>query len=281
MKTHHAKLLSFALILIIGVSNYSCLLTSTQGNVHPDNLAFFLFGAKVNMCDQNFTDDGVEYECVYGDNGSIPGSIFFLRNLLLTFLVTFFDPIIVQVPAGATDISGTITASNGISRDLDVKTGFTTLPADINNNIVAEPGMQLVILDFPQPNPFVVPDDFDIELIYQLPPGPGPFEIKAMSAGKVPTEEGVFYPPIFPCVNDFADVPAINIPESDFPLDIDLSPYEDAPVCEGLVYDYTGLTPINPEIRPIPTVSHWGLIAMAGIFGLIAIWAITRRRVTE
>ena len=32
------------------------------------------------------------------------------------------------------------------------------------------------------------------------------------------------------------------------------------------------------EARPIPTISEWGLIAMAGFFVLIGIWGITRKK---
>ena len=34
----------------------------------------------------------------------------------------------------------------------------------------------------------------------------------------------------------------------------------------------------NSGPRPIPTLSHWGLIAMAGILVLVGIWGITRKK---
>jgi len=45
-----------------------------------------------------------------------------------------------------------------------------------------------------------------------------------------------------------------------------------------MVYDYTGLTPIT---RGIPTLSEWGLIAMAGILGIVGFLVIRRRKVTS
>jgi len=46
--------------------------------------------------------------------------------------------------------------------------------------------------------------------------------------------------------------------------------------CELLVNELNGVR----VVRPIPTLSEWGLIAMAGILGVIGFFAIRRRKVT-
>lgn len=47
--------------------------------------------------------------------------------------------------------------------------------------------------------------------------------------------------------------------------------------CELLVPELNGV-PIEP--RPIPTLSQWGLIATAGVLGLVGLYAVGRRRAT-
>lgn len=46
--------------------------------------------------------------------------------------------------------------------------------------------------------------------------------------------------------------------------------------CRNTIIEACGL---NPNItRPIPTLSEWGLIAMAGILGLVGVFVIRRKR---
>lgn len=47
--------------------------------------------------------------------------------------------------------------------------------------------------------------------------------------------------------------------------------------CELLVADLTGGAPV--PVRPIPTLSEWGLIAMAGVIGIVGVLFAVRRRV--
>lgn len=281
MKTLHAKLLSFAFILFIGITTTGCLLNNTTGNymeTEAGQEVIIALGGELLICSETSGDpaDTFEILCEIAIENASVDSYFQIHNLGI-FLLIFIDPIIVQLPAEATNITGTFNGVPG-SGDLDIQAGFTTLPADINNNIIAEPGMQLVVFDFPNNSFFT--GNFTFDISYDIPGGVGPVAIKAMSAGKIRTEEGTFYPPIFPCKDDFADIPSFDVPESDTPQPLDLSVYASELGCEGRIYDYEGLTPI-PYTRPIPTISSWGLIAMAGVFGLIAIWAISRRRVVE
>lgn len=282
MKTLKSKILTLVLILFIGIFASGCILSILQGKAvdFGDGIGIFFFGSSfVNRCNEQPEDNnffGSFFQCIYSIDGQEGFSIFGIEGFPL-FLVFILDPIIVQVPAEATNFTG-VFVGPGTEGFLDIQAGFTTLPVDINNNMTAEPGMQLVILDFPDPQPGL-PATFGFTFGYNLPPGAGPFEIKVMSAGKVPTEEGTFYPPIYPCENDFANIPAVTIPESLNFQNIDLSAYVMLPGCNGLVYDYTGLTPIV-SLRPIPTLSQWGLIAMAGVLGIIGLLAILRRKAT-
>jgi len=275
MKTLKSKILSLVLILFIGIFTSGCLVSILQGKAVDlgDGIGIFVVGSSsIDTCSILFPDSVM---CTNSIDSQENWSSFELSGFPI-FLVILLDPIIVQVPAEATNFTG-VFVGPGTEGFLDIQAGFTTLPVDINNNMTAEPGMQLVILDFPDPQP-VLPAIFGFTFGYNLPPGAGPFEIKVMSAGKVPTEEGTFYPPIYPCENDFANIPAVTIPESLNFQNIDLSAYVGLPGCNGLVYDYTGLTPIV-SLRPIPTLSQWGLIAMAGVLGIVGFMVIRRRKV--
>jgi len=276
MKTLKAKILSLVLILFIGIFSSGCLFILLTGKAvfFGDAASIFFSGSSfVKRCSEQSEFFGSFFECTYSMDSQESFSNFGITGegrILLLIL----DPIIIQAPAAATNFNGTYTGL-GTGGDLDIQAGFTTIPVDINTNMTAEPGMQLVILDFPDPQPGL-PGSFGFNFSYDLPPGPGPFEIKVMSAGKVPTEEGTFYPPIYPCETDFANIPVITVPESPTFQNIDLSAYVSLPGCNGLVYDYTGLTPIT---KGIPTLSEWGLIAMAGILGIVGFLVIRRRKV--
>ena len=60
----------------------------------------------------------------------------------------------------------------------------------------------------------------------------------------------------------------------------------DIPECEakkgefipGGVCSTNGIECIGPQVSPIPTLSQWGLIAMAGILGIIGFIMVIRRR---
>ena len=61
-------------------------------------------------------------------------------------------------------------------------------------------------------------------------------------------------------------------------------PSGDEITINGLFYEWIEfeviLCELVPAARPIPTLSEWGLIAMAGVLGIIALLAIRGRKVT-
>ena len=92
---------------------------------------------------------------------------------------------------------------------LSIISGLTSVPIDATTNLVAEPGMQLVIIDFQAPAnaPFGV---YTLQLQFSGTAN----SIKVVFAAKVPAGGKNYYVPIFPCVTDFANVPAITVPLS-------------------------------------------------------------------
>ena len=68
------------------------------------------------------------------------------------FLAFLIDPLILQVPAAASNFSGTFGGSS-ITGSLSITEVPGALPADISTAITPEPGTKLVIVDFPNPPP--------------------------------------------------------------------------------------------------------------------------------
>jgi hypothetical protein len=72
--------------------------------------------------------------------------------------------------------------------------------------------------------------------------------IKPMTAGFVIAQHQKYYIPLLPCVTDFVDVPAITIPESDTPQNLemalgDLIRSHDAGPCNHVVHDFSAALP--------------------------------------
>ena len=136
------------------------------------------------------------------------------------------------------------------------------MPIDPNTNLVAEPGTQLVIIDFQAPanTPFG-----QYTLNFQF--SGMPTSIKALFAGKVvaPAAAGgpSYYLPIYPCVTSFAGVPAIPLPLTSL---LQLAPFVNATQgCTGRIYDLTGATSAVDVVEFYnPSLDHYFITWVAG-----------------
>jgi hypothetical protein len=122
-----------------------------------------------------------------------------------------YDPVIIQVPSTMSNFAGSIAVGPpGVApgTPLLIQAGLQSIPIDANTSLTAEPGMQLVIIDFvaPQNAPFG-----QYTLNFQFSGTTN--AIKVIFAGKVAVNGAVtYYPPIFPCVTSMSQVPAVNLP---------------------------------------------------------------------
>jgi len=217
------------------------------------------------ICD--FEEDGTLVDCSYTflDFEAEPPIIERTSSAQLIselgILGVFVDPVILQVPAGASNFTGTF--DDGSGPQAITETGsFSVQPG---TEVAAEPGQKFVILEFP---PDVEADltssgqldgPFDFNFEFEVP-SLAPVDVKAMFAGKVEVGGQTFYAPLLPCVTDFANVPALTIPDS--PSQADLMPQvlsilnQNANLaCDGTVYDYTALggpaaTEVAIDIKP-------------------------------
>ena len=160
-------------------------------------------------------------------------------------LFAFLDPIILQVPATATGFSGSIISGPGVTaaQPLSITAGLASVPIDAHTSLVAEPGMQLVVVDFPSPET-VADGQYRFKFHYN---GAGP-SFKALSAAKVVLGGKAYYVPIFPCVTDFAAAPAIPIPLGGLDLRQILPLFASAQGCNGKTFEFAGVGSASVDV---------------------------------
>ena len=166
--------------------------------------------------------------------------------------LTLWDPLIIQVPATMSNFAGSISAgpAGTAGTPLSIVSGLTSVPIDATSNLVAEPGMQLVIIDFPVPNNVPLGT---YTLNFQFSGTAS--SIKAMFAAKIDgasTAAGAYaaakasqtyYVPIYPCVTSFADVPAITLPLTNMTQLAPLVLSAAGQGCANKTYNFTGIGP--------------------------------------
>ena len=167
--------------------------------------------------------------------------------------LTLYDPLIVQVPASMSNFAGSIVVGppGTPGTPLSIISGVTSVPIDATTNLVAEPGMQLVIIDFQAPAsaPF---GTYTLKLQFSGTTN----SIKVVFAGKVTVGAQNYYVPIFPCVTDFANVPAITVPVNVAGL---IQILLGAQGCNGKNYNFSGIVspPAGPDMNQQGLTGSW------------------------
>ena len=126
--------------------------------------------------------------------------------------LALYDPVILQVPASMSDFAGSIAIGPpGVTpgTPLQIQSGLTSIAIDADTTLTAEPGTQFVIVDFVAP---ANAPSGQYTLDFQFRGSAS--SIKVIFAGKVTAGAATYYPPIFPCVTNMSQVPAIAIPTS-------------------------------------------------------------------
>jgi hypothetical protein len=140
---------------------------------------------------------------------------------------------VLQVTADAAAFTGTFDNRHGGSGALVFTPGFARLPQDAQSTLVAEPGMQLVVVEFPPGTPA---DTYFIVVSYQ---SASRTDLKVFSAGKVAAAGGPYYPLLVPCVDSPAAVPDVPVPQTTVETLVNLSTLATAYVtCDGRTYRY-------------------------------------------
>jgi hypothetical protein len=159
----------------------------------------------------------------------------------------FVDPLILEVPQDVISVTATYDEGGG-PQPLPVGRGgsFQVHPGLW---ITAEVGTTFLFLDLPSGVDPAADLSFSLSYHRLLPPGPPPpATIKPLLAGLVIVRHQKYYIPLLPCVTDFAVVPAITLPQSDTPQDLemdlgDLIRSHEAEPCDHVVHDFSGALP--------------------------------------
>lgn len=202
----------------------------------------------VQDCGSSITPPGIRTAtCAYVDafTRQTITSLFHLTGLLPGDLVAARPVIIIQVPADATHFVGTYDNGRGGTGPLLFAPDNTVLPLDATTSLVAEPGMELVVVQLPPATPS---DTYFMVLSYDA----STTQIKGLSALGVTASGSTYYPTALPCTASMTSVPEIPIPQTPIETRIDVRPIASAFVpCNGKTYDFTSA----PQV-PVTVVEY-------------------------
>lgn len=167
-----------------------------------------------------------------------------IRALGLRLLISLLqDPLVLEVPFGANHFSGTYDNGAGISGNLNISEPMLGLPVDVNTTMLAESGMEIIVVDFPAPAE-VPQGDYHYTLTFNMPAGGPSLRIKPMLTGRLTLGNKTYYPPLLPCASSFTDVPPVSIFVAQTARPLLTSDYlSSVKPCDHKVYDYTGAPP--------------------------------------
>ena len=258
-------ILKIALAVGLGLLLTGCALRALFGNV----IIVENIGEEVNEIIETVFSDSTAavcldtdfgfYECTYIVNGEIITSTLYLLSEF-GLAGVLIDPLIAQVPSDAVVMTATYDLGGG-PQPLGVQqVDYFKVMQSLT--VTAEAGQKFFILQLPpsvegmleEENPEAgLPISYTLGFSHTEPLGPvGPQTIKLMSAGRVVVNGYTFYVPILPCETDFADIPALTLPEASTLQDLEptvgdwLALNPDA-VCDHTAYYYNDVPPPLPR----------------------------------
>lgn len=242
---------SAALTVACSLLLSGCFLRSIVGFVGDDGAATLSGNLEVGFC--NFTT-GIDqfYGCTY----TIRDDSGFLIEITSTFELiseggifgAIIDPLVLQVPSDATNVVATY--NNAGSDDPLVVTETTSFPVTPGVTVDAEVGTKFLILELPDAAAAALPaglSDIDVGLEFDVVDFANLF-VKTMLTARVVESATTYYVPVFPCVTDFAQIPAIQIPVHGTFQDLrpgirDAFAGSPEMACDQMVYDFTAGAP--------------------------------------
>jgi hypothetical protein len=191
-------------------------------------------GIDIGTCFADEEDPGT-FDCI---NNEIFSTFETLTLPELLFRLVLLDPLVVQFPAEANNFSGSFLHNDtGANGNLAITAGLNSVAIDVDRTLTAEPGMQLVVIGFPDGAPTT--GNFSFNLNFQAPPGASSVEVKPIITGLVELTDGsIFYPPILPCVDSMADAPAVTISLSGSGGVLNLPPLTADMGCNNVTYNF-------------------------------------------
>ena len=221
----------------------------------------------VKACDSATVPPGIDIEtCQFSDamTGQTRTSSINLAGLGASDEMDPIPVIMIQVPADASNFLGTFDNGSGRVGTLVFTPGNTQLALDAGTTLVAEPGMQLVIVEMPatlsmamdMAAPKALAGNYFMVLSYDASSA----RIKAISSGKLLTGNTAFYPVLIPCVTSMSGVPEIPVPQSPNATPINVGSIQAAYTpCTGKTYNYAGAAAATLTVVEYynPTLDHF------------------------
>ena len=244
-----------------------CILQAMQF-VRTGDIGTFSGDTPISACASSPTAGGTSVQCHIGPPGN-PISTSFVATGGGAFAISPWDPIIVEVPAGAVSFGGTFYYTiPGLPPSplipLVVRAGLSSLQIDAKTTLFAEPGTQLVVVDVP--SDLALPNEINYTLQYS---DAGHLPVKAMFAIKVQSGPSTYYAPILPCAADFSSQPGVPT-SANLTMPQILAYVSGMTPCNNKVYDFSPGTappppPAGPNYQgiwwksPADSESGWGL----------------------
>ena len=191
--------------------------------------------SEIKGCTQTLIANGpVAISCALAGPGSLAAtSTFTLRDLPAgTAIGGNAGRVILQVPESASGFNGTY--AGPFNGNLVITTLTGPLAADSTRSIAPEAGTKLVMFDPPPSNGlyrFIV--NFS-----ETGAAPSPLPLKVLFVGKVTASGRDYHPPVLPCTNNFAAIPALLLPTLNFYAPIDMTPVATQTGCNNVVYSF-------------------------------------------
>jgi len=213
------RLVGMVCACLLSLASWGCFLQQVLGVEFVDDnseLVDMLFTAMDTKATVALCSPFIDHvECRYFVNGELIGSTAQFASELGIISGAILDPVVLELPAGAINIAGTYDDGAGHNGPLNIYPALSFVPVDDTHTLRAGPGKQLAIADLPADAP-VAGVAYHMGLTFQqlVTKGTGPTQVKALLTGKLTQTGKTFYPPMLPCVSDFALVPSITIPRS-------------------------------------------------------------------
>lgn len=220
---------------------------------------------------------GLSIGCAFYD-GSAESQV--LVTGFTAILFAFFgDPIVVQLPDTVSGLRGTYAhaAGNGA---LVVQGPLGAAPIDAARSLTAEAGTRLYIVSVPEvfatANPSGV---YGLAMQVDVPAGTPTVPVKAIITGLVRTSDGRnHYPPLFPCVTDFASAPAVTLDAATGASTTSLPSSASLRVCQGDAYAYASPGATAGVPVGVPALGAGALTSLVGVLAAMAALALRSRR---
>ncbi|MEP7328678.1 MAG: hypothetical protein ABI777_05660, partial [Betaproteobacteria bacterium] len=198
--------------------------------------------ATLNGCTSTLTAIGPPTVlCDYSGPGSLATtSTIVLRDVPTgAFIGSAHSSMLLQVPVSASNFNGTY--SGPINGALKITPITAPLAADSTLTIQAEAGTKLLMIETPG-----ALGTFRFILNFtETGAAPSPLPLKVLFVGKLTANGRDYYPPVLPCTNNFAAIPALQLPTLNAYAPIDMSPVAAVKGCASESYSFAAVPTVD------------------------------------